>query len=81
VSFYTSVVSQFYQMNDITLKWKRLAKSGEKETGGRGQTYNRQEIKQTIDSSDLRTLVLFMRTGSRPLEYQQAIFQKTKSVK
>jgi integrase len=55
ISAYTNAVSQFYQMNDIVLNWKKLGKyRGRKRSTVDDRPYNRTQIRRLLDFASLR---------------------------
>jgi integrase len=55
IHLYVAAISHFYQMNDVALKWKKLAKfKGNRRLVVEDKSYSKEQIRQLLDFADLR---------------------------
>jgi integrase len=69
VNLYFASVAHFYQMNDVILNWKKLAKfKGKKRVVVEDKPYSKEQLRQLLDFADLRMkciLLLWSSAGLR----------------
>jgi integrase len=55
INLYYAAISHFYQMNDVTLNWKKLSKfKGKKRLVVEDEPYTKEQLRQLLDFADLR---------------------------
>jgi integrase len=68
VNMYVASISHFYQMNDVTLKWKKLSKfKGKRRLAVEDKPYTKEQIRQLLDFADLRTKCMILLMSSAGL--------------
>ena len=68
VALYISAITHFYEMNDITLHWKKLKKfKGRLKSVVEDQPYTREQIKTLIDAAPLRDKCIILVMASAGL--------------
>ena len=68
VTSYLSVISHFYEMNDVNLHWKKLGKfKGKHRNVAEDKPYTRDQIKLLLDYADLRNKCLILLMSSAGL--------------
>jgi integrase len=68
VHMYVASISHFYQMNDVTLNWKKLSKFiGKRRSVVEDKPYTKEQIRQLLDFADLRTKCVILLMSSAGL--------------
>jgi integrase len=68
VHMYLASISHFYQMNDVTLNWKKLSKfKGKRRLLVEDKPYTKEQIRQLLDFADLRTKCVILLMSSAGL--------------
>jgi integrase len=68
VNLHYAAIAHFYQMNDVLLNWKKLAKfKGKKRLVVEDKAYSKEQIRQLLDFADLRSKCLILLMSSAGL--------------
>jgi integrase len=68
VNMYVASISHFYQMNDVSLNWKKLSKfKGKRRLAVEDKPYTKEQIRQLLDFADLRTKCMILLMSSAGL--------------
>jgi integrase len=68
VNMCVASISHFYQMNDVTLNWKKLSKfKGKRRLAVEDKPYTKEQIRQLLDFADLRTKCMILLMSSAGL--------------
>jgi integrase len=61
VNLYMAAIAHFYSMNNVVLNWRRLSKfKGKKRMKVEDKPYSKEQIRQLLDFSDLRTKCMIL---------------------
>jgi len=68
VNMYVASISHFFQMNDVTLNWKKLFKyKGKRRLAVEDKPYTKEQIRQLLDFADLRAKCMILLMSSAGL--------------